>query len=152
MNLDLLAFSKQPLMAVAPSWVAGTDARLPRKEPIGVRTALTITTSYSLIRSMSSIDKNNSELTLRFGLVEANRCWLVKTETWWKKRIHSFRSAFRARVLQEYMWTFHSNRAHVKLLRKFVVKSSTRTSLELGHLNIEKSPLWSYGCETIEKI
>lgn len=34
-----------PLMAMEPSWVAGTAARLPLNEPIGVRTALTMTTS-----------------------------------------------------------------------------------------------------------
>jgi hypothetical protein len=42
----LLALSKHALITVAPSLVADTDARLPRNEPIGVRTALTITTSY----------------------------------------------------------------------------------------------------------
>lgn len=34
-----------PLMAMDPSLVAGTAARLPLNEPNGVRTALTITTS-----------------------------------------------------------------------------------------------------------
>lgn len=36
-----------PLMAMEPSLVAGTLARLPLNEPIGVRTALTITTSWA---------------------------------------------------------------------------------------------------------
>ncbi len=45
-SIFLLAFSKQALITVAPSLVADTDARLPRNEPIGVRVALTITTSY----------------------------------------------------------------------------------------------------------
>ena len=34
-----------PLIAIDPRRVVGTSAKLPRKEPIGVRTALTITTS-----------------------------------------------------------------------------------------------------------
>jgi len=45
MKFDILAFSRQALIAVAPSFGAGTEARLPRNEPIGVRAALTITTS-----------------------------------------------------------------------------------------------------------
>lgn len=36
-----------PLMAMEPSLVAGTAARLPLKDPIGVRTALTMTTSWN---------------------------------------------------------------------------------------------------------
>lgn len=43
--LYLPAFSIAPLIAMEPSLVAGTVARLPLNEPIGVRTALTITTS-----------------------------------------------------------------------------------------------------------
>lgn len=39
------ALSMAPLMAMEPSLVAGTAARVPLKEPIGVRTALTMTTS-----------------------------------------------------------------------------------------------------------
>lgn len=43
--LYIPAFSMAPLMAMDPSLVAGTAARLPLNEPSGVRTALTITTS-----------------------------------------------------------------------------------------------------------
>lgn len=43
--LIIPAFSMAPLMAMEPSLVAGTVARLPLNEPIGVRTALTMTTS-----------------------------------------------------------------------------------------------------------
>lgn len=46
-HLDIPALSMAPLMATEPSLVAGTAARLPLKEPIGVRTALTMTTSYN---------------------------------------------------------------------------------------------------------
>ena len=42
------AFSTAPLMAVAPSWVADTSARLPPKLPMGVRTADTMTTSLAM--------------------------------------------------------------------------------------------------------
>ena len=34
------------LMAIEPSFVAGNDDRLPRKLPIGVRTELTMNTSF----------------------------------------------------------------------------------------------------------
>ena len=44
-HLNLPALSMAPLMAMEPSLVAGTAARVPLKEPIGVRTALTMTTS-----------------------------------------------------------------------------------------------------------
>lgn len=40
------AFSMAPLMAMDPSLVAGTADRLPLNDPIGVRTALTMTTSW----------------------------------------------------------------------------------------------------------
>lgn len=43
---NIPALSMAPLMATEPSLVAGTEARLPLKDPIGVRTALTMTTSY----------------------------------------------------------------------------------------------------------
>ncbi|TNN76634.1 hypothetical protein EYF80_013086 [Liparis tanakae] len=45
LHLNIPAWSMAPLMAMEPSLVAGTAARLPLKEPIGVRAALTITTS-----------------------------------------------------------------------------------------------------------
>ncbi len=44
-HLNIPALSMAPLMATEPSLVAGTAARLPLNEPIGVRTALTMTTS-----------------------------------------------------------------------------------------------------------
>lgn len=44
-HLNIPALSMAPLMAMEPSLVAGTAAREPLKEPIGVRTALTMTTS-----------------------------------------------------------------------------------------------------------
>lgn len=44
-HLNIPALSMAPLMAMEPSLVAGTVARVPLKEPIGVRTALTMTTS-----------------------------------------------------------------------------------------------------------
>lgn len=44
-HLNIPAWSMAPLMATEPSLVAGSAARLPLKEPIGVRTALTMTTS-----------------------------------------------------------------------------------------------------------
>jgi hypothetical protein len=66
---------------VAPSLVADTDARLPRNEPIGVRTALTITTSYSetfekkTILNFTSTLKKMCEFTLRLRpVVDADRC------------------------------------------------------------------------------
>ncbi len=43
--LNIPAFSMAPLMAMEPSLVAGTADRLLLKDPIGVRTALTMTTS-----------------------------------------------------------------------------------------------------------
>lgn len=43
--LDLPALSTAPLMATEPSLVAGTEAKLPLKEPIGVLAALTMKTS-----------------------------------------------------------------------------------------------------------
>ncbi len=42
------AFSTAALMAAAPSSVAGTVERLPPKEPMGVRTAETMTTSRAM--------------------------------------------------------------------------------------------------------
>lgn len=41
------------LMAMDPSCGAGTSARLPRKDPIGVRTALTMTTSLKEKKKVS---------------------------------------------------------------------------------------------------
>ena len=41
-----LILSKAPLIAVAPKSVAGTLDKLPKKDPIAVRTAETITTSF----------------------------------------------------------------------------------------------------------
>lgn len=46
-HLNIPALSMAPLMAMEPSLVAGTVARVPLKEPIGVRTALTMTTSWN---------------------------------------------------------------------------------------------------------
>ena len=43
------ALAMAPFIAVAPNLVAGMLDRLPMKLPIGVRTALTITTSFILI-------------------------------------------------------------------------------------------------------
>lgn len=43
--LDPPALSRAPLMATEPSLVAGTEAKLPLKEPIGVLAALTMKTS-----------------------------------------------------------------------------------------------------------
>lgn len=43
----LPACSTAALIATEPNLVAGTEERLPLKDPIGVRTALTMTTSYS---------------------------------------------------------------------------------------------------------
>lgn len=40
------ALSMAEAMAMAPSFVAGSDAKLPRKLPIGVRAELTINTSF----------------------------------------------------------------------------------------------------------
>jgi hypothetical protein len=45
-DASIPAFSIAPLIAVAPNQVADTDAKLPPKLPIGVRTADTITTSF----------------------------------------------------------------------------------------------------------
>lgn len=45
LSVNIPALSMAPLMAMEPSLVAGSAARLLLKEPIGVRTALTITTS-----------------------------------------------------------------------------------------------------------
>ena len=42
---DAPALSIACLMAIAPNCGAGTDDSAPRNEPMGVRTALTITTS-----------------------------------------------------------------------------------------------------------
>ncbi len=42
------ARSTAAFTAVAPNWVAGTSARLPPKEPMGVRTAEMMTTSRAM--------------------------------------------------------------------------------------------------------
>lgn len=46
-QLHIPALSTAPLIATEPSRGAGTAARLPLKDPIGVRAALTINTSWN---------------------------------------------------------------------------------------------------------
>lgn len=45
-KIEVPAFSMAPCMAIEPSWVAGSGARLPRNDPTGVLTALAMTTSW----------------------------------------------------------------------------------------------------------
>lgn len=67
-QLHIPALSTAPLIATEPSRGAGTAARLPLKEPIGVRAALTINTSWKHKSSYGYVQTNGRFLLPKLTL------------------------------------------------------------------------------------
>jgi hypothetical protein len=62
------------LMAVAPSFVAGTPASEPPNDPIGVLTAETITTSFMIYKMLQNLKAPNLRIFSRARTDSSHKC------------------------------------------------------------------------------